>query len=83
MYVLVWCIICTGLGVMNWTGLMYVLDWGLAYILLYVLGSSELSGYHIQYYTFTFITSPCRDLLSAGYGPMVLSSYMHTSLLVV
>ena len=29
MYVLVWCIICTGLGVLNWTGVMYVLDWGL------------------------------------------------------
>ena len=25
--VLVWCIICTGLGVWNWTGVMYVLDW--------------------------------------------------------
>ena len=37
MYVLVWCIICTGLGVLNWTGVMYVLDWGLAYILSYVL----------------------------------------------
>ena len=22
MYVLVWCIICTGLGVLNWTGVM-------------------------------------------------------------
>ena len=33
MYVLVWCIICTGLGVLNWTGVMYVLDWciGLVY----------------------------------------------------
>ena len=27
MYVLVWCIICTRLGVLNWTGVMYVLDW--------------------------------------------------------
>ena len=26
MYVLVGCIICTGLGVLNWTGVMYVLD---------------------------------------------------------
>ena len=31
MYVLVWCIICTGLGVLYWTGVMYVLDWGLVY----------------------------------------------------
>ena len=23
--------ICTGLGVLNWTGVMYVLDWGLVY----------------------------------------------------
>ena len=38
MYVLVWCIICTGLGVLNWTGLMYVLDWGLAYILYCMRG---------------------------------------------
>ena len=37
MYVLVWCIICTGLGVLNWTGVMYILDWGLEYVLLYVL----------------------------------------------
>ena len=36
MYVLVWCIICTGLGVLNWTGVMYILDWGLEYVLLYV-----------------------------------------------
>ena len=27
MYVLVWCIRCTGLGVLNWSGVMYVLDW--------------------------------------------------------
>ena len=26
-----YCIICTGLGVLNWTGVMYVLDWGLVY----------------------------------------------------
>ena len=38
LYVLVWCIICTGLGVLNWTGLMYVLDWGLAYILYCMRG---------------------------------------------
>ena len=31
MYVLDWCIICTGLGVLNWTGVMYVMDWGLVY----------------------------------------------------
>ena len=31
MYVLVGCIICAGLGVLNWTGVMYVLDWGLVY----------------------------------------------------
>ena len=37
MYVLVWCIICTGLGVLNWTGVMYILDWVLEYVLLYVL----------------------------------------------
>ena len=27
MYVLVWCIICSGLGVLNWSGVMYVQDW--------------------------------------------------------
>ena len=39
MYVLVWCIICTGLGVLNWTGVMYALDWciGLVYC-MYLTG---------------------------------------------
>ena len=48
-----------------------------------MLGMIKLAGLRgchvsiIQYY----ITSPCRDLLSAGYGPMVLSSYTAHKLL--
>ena len=44
MYVLIWCIICTGLGVLNWTGVMYILDWGLEYVLLYVLYEGREGG---------------------------------------